>query len=73
MTNDERLNLRARQIMGDPSLDVAHQIPNADSLFHVLVETVRQQPDYLQTILDEITDVVVKGAMRQLIQAEFAA
>ena len=64
MTNDERLNLRARQLMDDDTLSQNQRLQNPSSLLRQLAVTT-QSPDLRQAVLDEITDPDI--------QARFAA
>jgi hypothetical protein len=69
MTNDERLNLRARQILDDPTLPSNQQIANAHVLLAELKNSVKGHPDVLAGLLAEITDAGVRKQMRAALTA----
>jgi hypothetical protein len=69
MTNDERLNLRARQILDDTTLAPSERIKNANVLLAELRNTVKDNPTMLESILAEITDEAVRGQMRSVLTA----
>jgi hypothetical protein len=60
----ERLTLRARQILSDPTLAQSQRIKNADVLLSTLRDAVMRDPDYLNAVLADIDDVSVQDAMR---------
>lgn len=66
MTNDERLNLRARQILDDPTLAPSQRIGNASVLLNELRNSVRSDDTdtLLPGLLAEITDEAVREQMR---------
>ncbi len=72
MTSDERLNLRARQILDDPSLSPNQRVSHPDALLKALVQSVREDRSRLDAIVDEITDDAVASAMRSAIEAQLA-
>lgn len=69
MNTDERLNLRARQILDDPSLPPNQRVQNASALLKELARSVRQHPEQMESLLAEITDIVVREKMRAAIEA----
>lgn len=64
MTNDERLNLRARQLLDDPSLSQNQRIKNAPALLKQLALSVHADTGKRDAMLAEITDETVREAMR---------
>lgn len=68
MTNDERLNLRARQLLDDPTLGPNQRIANAAALLKQLAIALRQS-GRLDDMLAEITDLTVREQMRAAIEA----
>lgn len=69
MTNDERLNLRARQLLDDPTLGPNQRITNGAALLKQLAVSVKSDPGRLASLLAEITDVTVRDQMRAAIEA----
>jgi len=62
-TNEERLNLRARQLLDDPTLSQNQRIPNASALLKHLAESLARTPGRRSALLAEITDQSVRDAM----------
>jgi len=60
----ERLTLRARQILNDPTLSQSQRIANADILLTTLRDAVLRDQAFLDAVLADIDDADVKDAMR---------
>ncbi len=67
MNTDARLNLRARQIMDDPTLSPNQRLSNAAALLKALARSGQ-----VESMLAEITDDAIRVAMRAAIDAELA-
>lgn len=61
---DDHLNVRAMQILDDPALPVQNRVPNASQLLRQLAANVKDNPAHLAALLEEITDLRVREAMR---------
>lgn len=66
---DDRLNVRAMQILDDPALPVQNRVPNAAQLLRQLASSVQDDPARLNALLAEITDLRVREAMRAALAA----
>ncbi len=64
MNTDDRLNLRARQILDDPTLSQNQRIQNPSALLKELARSVRQNEGRLEAILSQIADDDVREKMR---------
>jgi hypothetical protein len=62
VTNDERLNLRARQILDDPTLSQNERIPNAATLLKQLALNVSQAQNR-DAVLSSVTDPDVRAQL----------
>lgn len=69
MTNDERLNLRAKQILDDASLSANQRVKNPGALLKQLAANVKGNRDRRKAMLAEITDVDVRAAMDAAVSA----
>lgn len=69
MNTDDRLNLRARQMLDDPTLSSRDRIANPDALIKQLALSVKDDPARLASVLAEITDTDVREQMRAAIAA----
>lgn len=69
---DDRLNVRAMQILDDPALPVLSHVPNASQLLHQLAQSVKGDQTRLDALLAEITDLRIREKMRAAIAAENA-
>lgn len=65
----ERLTLRARQLLDDPTLSPNQRIDNADALMKQLITTIALRPETLEPMLADIADVAVRDAMRAAVTA----
>lgn len=66
---DDRLNVRAMQILDDPALPAQNRVPNAAQLLRQLASSVKDDPARLNALLAEITDLRVREAMRAALAA----
>lgn len=67
MNSDARLNLRARQILDDPTLAQNQRVSNPDALLKQLAASVEDDDAKRDAMLDEISDPSVREAMRSAI------
>ena len=70
MTNEDRLNLRARQILDDPTLSPNQRIDHPEALLSELVKFVKNDPVQMDALLSEITDLDVREKMRLALNVE---
>jgi hypothetical protein len=68
MTNDERLVLRARQLLDDDTLPPQARLENAGALLRQLALDVRDRPLLFDAVLAEITDASVQARMRDALE-----
>lgn len=63
MTNEERLNIRARQLLDDPTLPSSQRLPNAAHLLAVLKADATRNRALRDSVLADIADPAVRAAM----------
>ncbi len=63
MTNDERLTLRARQLLDDPTLPQNLKLKNSAALLQQLALSLRGDPARRASMLEEISDLTVRAQM----------
>jgi hypothetical protein len=56
MNESERLTLRARQLLDDPTLSQNLRVPNASALLKALAQSVQGAADRRAAVLDSIAD-----------------
>lgn len=64
MNTGDRLTLRARQILDDPTLPANQRLKNSAALLAQLAASVRERPEMRESLLSEIADVSVRDQMR---------
>lgn len=69
MNTDDRLNLRARQILDDPTLPPSQRIANPGAVLKQLAQNVQGDPATLASMLAEITDATIASDMAAAILA----
>lgn len=70
MNTDDRLNLRARQILDDPTLPKNQRIANPGALLKQLARSIQDHPEQMEALLLEITDAAVREQMRAAIATQ---